>query len=97
MSILEPHIDKLKYIFDNAKVGIAICNAEDNRLEMVNPAFARIHGYEQHELIGASPGEVFAPECMLRLVEHESAPSACSMGDVSFETVHTKKDGSPVP
>jgi diguanylate cyclase (GGDEF)-like protein/PAS domain S-box-containing protein len=97
VSILEPHIDKLKYIFDNAKVGIAICNAEDNCLEMVNPAFARIHGYEQHELIGASPGEVFAPECMLRLVEHESAPSACSMGDVSFETVHTKKDGSPVP
>lgn len=97
MSILEPHVDKLKYIFDNAKVGIAICNAEDNRLEMVNPAFARIHGYEPHELVGASPGEVFAPECMLRLVEHESAPSACSIGDVSFETTHIRKDGSPVP
>lgn len=97
MSIIEPHTDQLHYIFNNAQVGIAICNAVDNRLELVNPAFARIHGYEPHELIGASPGEVFAPECMLRLTEHESTPSACSMGDVSFETTHIRKDGFPVP
>lgn len=95
MSIMEPHTDKLKYIFDNAKVGIAICNAQDNTLEMVNPAFAHIHGYEPHELIGVSPGEVFAPECMLRLEAHESA-SSCAINDVDFETTHYKKDGSPV-
>lgn len=88
-------MEKLKYIFDNAKVGIAICNAVDNRLEMVNPAFAHIHGYEPHELIGVSPGEVFAPECMLRLEAHESVPS-CAINDVTFETTHYKKDGSPV-
>jgi diguanylate cyclase (GGDEF)-like protein/PAS domain S-box-containing protein len=95
MSVMESYAEKLKYIFDNAKVGIAICNAEDNRLEIVNPAFAAIHGYEPHELIGMSPGEVFAPECMLRLSEHESAPS-CAINDVAFETTHTRKDGSPV-
>jgi diguanylate cyclase (GGDEF)-like protein/PAS domain S-box-containing protein len=93
---MEPHTEKLKYIFDNARVGIAICNAEDNTLEMVNPAFADIHGYKPHELIGLSPGDVFAPECMLRLSEYESA-SACAIDDVAFETIHTKKDGSPVP
>lgn len=97
MSTIEPHTDQLNYIFNNAKVGIAICNAADNRLVLVNPAFAHIHGYEPHELIGAAPGEVFAPECMLRLSEHESSPSACSMNDVSFETTHIRKDGSPVP
>jgi diguanylate cyclase (GGDEF)-like protein/PAS domain S-box-containing protein len=96
MSVIEPHTEKLKYIFDNAKVGIAICNAEDNTLEMVNPAFAAIHGYEPHELIGVFPGDVFAPECMLRLSEYEST-SACAIEDVAFETVHTKKDGSLVP
>ncbi len=95
MSIMEPHTEKLKYIFDNAKVGIAICNAQDNTLEMVNPAFAHIHGYEPHELIGVSPGEVFAPECMLRLSEYESAPS-CAINDVAFETTHIRKDGSQV-
>jgi len=96
MSVMEPHTEKLKYIFDNARVGIAICNAEDNTLEMVNPAFAAIHGYEPHELIGVTPGEVFAPECMIRLSEYENG-SSCAINDVSFETIHTKKDGSPVP
>ncbi|MDD2780322.1 EAL domain-containing protein [Sulfuricurvum sp.] len=96
MSVMEPHTEKLKYIFDNARVGIAICNAEDNKLEMVNPAFAAIHGYEPHELIGASPGEVFAPECMIRLEAHEQSLS-CAINDVSFETTHIRKDGSPVP
>lgn len=96
MSTIEPHVEKLKYIFDNAKVGIAICNAEDNTLELVNPAFAHIHGYEPHELIGASPGDVFAPECMLRLEAHEKTPS-CVMNDMAFETTHIRKDGSHVP
>ena len=92
---IEPNIEKLQYIFDNTKIGIAICNADDNHLEMVNSAFAHIHGYEPHELIGVAPGDVFAPECMLRLEAHESLPS-CAINDISFETVHYKKDGSPV-
>ncbi len=90
-------MDRLKYIFENARVGIAICSAETNTLEAVNPAFAHIHGYEPEELIGVSPGEVFAPECMQRLAEHESGVSGCAMGDVSFETTHIRKDGSSVP
>jgi diguanylate cyclase (GGDEF)-like protein/PAS domain S-box-containing protein len=89
-------MEKLKYIFDNAKVGMAICNAEDNMLEMVNPAFAHIHGYEPNELIGVSPAKVFGAECMLRLEAHESVFS-CGVNDVSFETTHVKKDGSLVP
>jgi diguanylate cyclase (GGDEF)-like protein/PAS domain S-box-containing protein len=96
MSIIEPQMDKLKYIFDNAKVGIAICNAEDNTLEMVNPAFAHIHGYEPYELIGISPAEVFGSECMLKLLTHENR-LACGINDVSFETNHVRKDGLPVP
>lgn len=87
-----------QHIFEHAKVGIALCSAKDNRLEMVNPAFARIHGYEPDELIGVSPGEIFAPECMAHV--HPSAGEKngyfCSSDDVSFETVHTRKDGSPV-
>ncbi|WP_373070676.1 EAL domain-containing protein [Sulfurimonas sp.] len=82
-----------KYIFDNAKVGIAICNAEDHRLEMVNPAFAAIHGYEVDELIGVMPGKVFAPECMFRLSEQGKNPQ-CALENIAFETTHVKKDGS---
>lgn len=95
MPVEEPNLEKLQYIFSNAKVGIAVCNAIDNRLEMVNPAFAAIHGYEPHELIGTSPEKVFAPECMLRLYEHEQILS-CGINDIAFETTHIRKDGSQV-
>ncbi|MDD2830043.1 MAG: EAL domain-containing protein [Sulfuricurvum sp.] len=95
MSVEEQNLEKLKYIFDNAKVGITICNAENNRLEMVNPAFAHIHGYEPHELIGTYSNEVFAPECMLRLNEFEHSLS-CGINDIVFEATHIRKDGLPV-
>lgn len=86
-------MDKLEYIFENTKIGIAICSAENNILELVNPAFANIHGYEPHELIGISPAQVFAPECMLKLGT-DTNKSLCMSDDISFESVHNKKDGS---
>lgn len=94
MSQLVLDAEMLKYVFDNAKIGIAICNVQNNTLEMVNPAFAALHGYEPHELIGVSLEE-FAPECILRLSEHENAASL-TINDLTFETIHTKKDGSAV-
>lgn len=96
MPLEEPHIDKLKYLFYNARVGIAICNAEDNTLEMVNPAFAAIHGYEPHELIETSPNTVFSPESLQRLNAYKTALS-CGIDDQTFETTHIQKDGSLVP
>jgi diguanylate cyclase (GGDEF)-like protein/PAS domain S-box-containing protein len=90
-------MNRFKYIFDHSKVGMAICNAKDNSLGLVNQAFARIHGYEPEELIGVEPGKVFAPECMQRLSEYENFSSpTCTLGDISFEATHIKKDGSVV-
>ncbi len=90
-------MDKLKYIFENAKVGIAICNAKSNTIEMVNAAFAQMHGYEPEELSGVLPGNVFATECRCCLVENGGAPIACPMGEAPFEALHLRKDGSSVP
>lgn len=86
------------HLFEHAKVGMALCSAENNRLELVNPAFARIHGYEPDELIGLSPGEIFAPQCIAHSENpvKEKKDYFCSLDDISFETVHTKKDGSSV-
>lgn len=86
------------HLFEHAKVGMALCSAENNRLELVNPAFARIHGYEPDELIGLSPGEIFAPQCIAHSENSvkEEKDYFCSLDDISFETVHTKKDGSSV-
>ncbi len=91
-------MERFRYIFEHANIGIAICNAETRKLEKVNTIFAQIHGYEAHELIGQSAAEMFSPQCLARTSE-----VACEMGsecfcdDTSFETVHKRKDGSDVP
>ncbi|MDX9744459.1 MAG: PAS domain S-box protein [Arcobacteraceae bacterium] len=81
----------LKNIFHNAKVGIAVCNGKNNILEMVNPAFATIYGYESSELIGVSSSKLFSSECMMRLATLED-----TQDELSFEAVHSKKDASLV-
>jgi PAS domain S-box-containing protein len=81
----------LENIFHNAKVGMAVCNGENHILEMVNPAFTTIYGYESSELIGVSSSKLFTTECMMRLATLED-----TQDELSFEAVHSKKDGTPV-
>jgi PAS domain S-box-containing protein len=81
----------LENIFHNAKVGMAVCNGENHILEMVNPAFATIYGYESSELIGVSSSKLFSSECMMQLATLEN-----TQDELSFEAVHSKKDGTPV-
>ena len=65
---------------------------------MINPAFARIHGYEPHELEGSQPGKVFSPHCMFQRSNSTcETQTCCFTKDTSFETIHMRKDGSPVP
>jgi len=85
----------LTHIFDTVDVGVAVCNAKDNLLESVNNTFAKIHGYEQHELFGISPKDVFAPDCIAKLNDYEQKLNH-EENTLSFETVHFKKDGTPV-
>ncbi|MDX1810281.1 MAG: PAS domain S-box protein [Sulfurospirillaceae bacterium] len=91
----EKYFDKLKNIFDNIKVGIAMCNANNNQLEIVNTAFANLYGYEPHELIGLPNSKIFTPDCILKLEKHGKNPSN-AINDITFETVHYKKDGSSI-
>ncbi len=89
---------RFEHIFEHAKIGIAICNANSRRLEMVNPAFAHIHGYEPHELKGCLAAEMFSPQCSFRRSGDDCTKgSGCFCEDTTFETVHTRKDGSKVP
>lgn len=96
MSMMEPHPEQLKYIFDNAKVGIVVCDAKNHRIEMANPAFARMHGYEVKELIGKVIEDVFDLGCIRQFESLEDAPS-CQNDTVTFETLNFKKDGTSVP
>jgi len=89
--VAKSNLGILENIFHNAKVGIAVCNGKNNIVEMVNPTFATIYGYEPSELIGVSSSKLFSSECMVRLATLED-----TQNELSFEAVHSKKDGTPV-
>ncbi len=82
-------------VFAHAEWGIAVSSSDSRRLEQVNPAFARMHGYSVEELKGSPIADIFAPECRADLVDHISA--AHSKGHHSWEARHLRKDGSSFP
>jgi PAS domain S-box-containing protein len=82
-------------IFDYVDWGIAIARADGTRIERMNPAFARMHGYSVAELEGSSLLDVFAPDA--RAEVPALLTSAHEHGHITFESVHIRKDGSTFP
>lgn len=82
-------------VFTNAAWGIAVGDADGVRLKDVNPAFARMHGYEREALIGGPIVEMFAPSERQGLAAHIAR--AHEVGQYRFESVHLRKDGSIFP
>src|SRR3989344_1877630 len=60
--LAEENLRRWDRIFENAKWGIVITSGEGNLLEMMNPAFARMHGYTVAELTGKPIMSIYAPE-----------------------------------
>jgi PAS domain S-box-containing protein len=82
-------------IFTHLGVGVALVRAEDDVLEDVNPAFARMHGHSREELIGRPLADTLAPESRGMLVRHAAA--AHSKLHHEYESMHLRKDGSRFP
>lgn len=91
----EAELSRWRHIFENADWGVAASTADTKVFEMLNPGFARMHGYAVDELVGKPVSVVFAPE------EREKLPELFSMihrqGRNVFEAVHIRKDGSRFP
>ena len=81
--------------FRLSNLGIAIHDAADNTIIDVNATYARQHGYDIDELRHMPVRELYAleerPQLPARLAE------ADRLGNISFETVHLRKDGSRLP
>lgn len=82
-------------IFEHARWGVALEDARDNTIVLYNPAFARMHGYEQDELIDRSVFTLYPPEA------HEQLPGYFErthrLGHFGFESPHLRRDGSTFP
>ncbi len=82
-------------IFQHTSQGLVITTPDNEPLELINPAFALIHGYTVEELIGRSFTSLIAPKCLPDVLEH--IYQSLGQNYYSFETQHIRKDGTIFP
>jgi PAS domain S-box-containing protein len=88
-------LKKLEHVFESASWGMSL-SAPDGRFIAVNPAFARMHGGTRpEEWIGRSTIEAFAEESKAQVPELRRRID--ETGEVSYESIHVRKDGSRFP
>jgi two-component system cell cycle sensor histidine kinase/response regulator CckA len=84
---------KWSRVFDLAWWGAALVDGIDRRIDTVNPAFARLHGYsEPASLAGRLFSELLPPDRARELEDWWSDTEG-----VAYETVHLRPDGTTVP
>ena len=81
--------------FHLSNLGLAIHDASDDTIIEVNATYASQHGYRADEMRHMPVCELYAPEERDKLRDRLEA--ADRDGNVSFETVHLRRDGSRVP
>jgi len=82
----------LEHIFEQTEWAVATIHADTHRFELVNPAFARMHGFAVEEMVGRPLEDMCAPES--RKEVEERARYAEGQGAYDYESVHVRKDGS---
>jgi len=92
---IEAELYKWANLFLHAEWGVTAESAEGYRFEMMNPAYARMHGYTVDEMRDMSILDVLTPESRKRvpaMIEkiHET-------GHCQFEAKHVRKDGTIFP
>ncbi|MFC1833936.1 PAS domain S-box protein [Thermodesulfobacteriota bacterium] len=91
----EEALRKWGRIFEHAQWGVVVGSGDGQTLELMNPAYAKMHGYTVEELTGADIVEVFAPESRAELSQHLRL--ARERGHYTFESKHIRKDGTVFP
>lgn len=82
--------------FEHAELGLSACSTDSGRLQVVNRAFARLHGYPSaREMIGLPIRSLFTEEC--RTAAEEALRSGQEFGQCSFEATGLRKDGTTFP
>ena len=89
----EEELHKLADIFRNTRMGMV--TSVGDRLDIMNPAYAEMHGYTIEELTGRPVREMIAPDCR---ANHEAQMRlAYEKGHHIFELDRLRKDGARFP
>ena len=82
-------------MFDLAWWGAAVVAVADQRIDTVNPAFARLHGYSgPNELSGRLFKDLLLPE---HATDPAGWPDMVANGGSGYESEHRRADGSTFP
>ena len=82
-------------IFQASAWGVAIVDSVRGLIQLANPAFARMHGYEPDGMVGLPMEKTFAPEAAAKLPQILDIINA--RDHLIYESVHVRKDGSRFP
>ncbi|HEY9637096.1 MAG TPA: PAS domain S-box protein [Coleofasciculaceae cyanobacterium] len=86
---------KWAHLFENAEWGVVVGSADGKTMEMMNPAFAKMHGYTVEELTGKPIMNVFASKCAEQLKEYHRI--CHEQGHHTYESKHIRKNGTVFP
>ena len=90
---IEGEIGKLADVFINTRTGMV--TSVNNRLDIMNPAYAGMHGWTIEELTGRPAMDVIAEDS--RKTFAENIRQAHEKGHHIFELDHIRKDGTRFP
>jgi PAS domain S-box-containing protein len=82
-------------LFQHAGWGVTLSSVATNTLELMNPAFAQMHGYSVQELRGRPLIELFVPRVRAEVLARVQRGDVA--GQYRYESVHLRKDGSEFP
>jgi PAS domain S-box-containing protein len=91
----EAELRRWEQIFQHAGWGVAMAEPESGSLQVVNPAFARMHGQTVKEMLGKPIVETFADEEREKLIDH--VRQVHEKGHHVYESIHVRKDGTRFP
>ncbi len=91
----EAALRKWGHIFENAKWGLALGAGDGRKFELINPAFAEMHGYTVDEIMNLEIRDMFVPS--FRSKVPDMVRKSHSMGYFVFEADHLRKDGTTFP
>ena len=91
----DEEIQKWANIFKYVEWGVTAVNTEEMYFELMNPAFAKMHGFTIEELSRKSIMDLSAPEIRSGLSEKFQVVK--KTGHLVFESLHIRKDGSVFP
>jgi len=92
----ERQLQRWAEIFENTAVGVSVANGTEPTFSLVNPAFARMHGFTADELIGAPIATIYPPD----RADDELAWHSRQLeehGAMSALVTHRRRDGTLFP